>query len=99
VVTVVVDMTGVESIAFDAYGTLFDIAGDTWAAPEVVATMREKQLQYSHLISLMGEYIDFREVTRRAIEYALARHCVDGDVEAIMARQLRIQPFPEVIGA
>src|SRR6185503_9680012 len=44
VVTVAVDMTGVEAIAFDAYGTLFDIAGDTWAAPEVVATMREKQL-------------------------------------------------------
>jgi len=84
-----------EVITFDVYGTLFDIAAESWGPPEVVATMRQKQLQYSWLVSLMGEYVDFREVTRLAIEYSLEFHGVEGHVDTIMASQQRIRPFVE----
>lgn len=90
-------MEMIDAILFDAYGTLFDITGEDWARPEVVATMRQKQLQYSWLLSLIGEYRDFREVTRSAIAYALAQHHVEGiSIEDVMRRQLAIQLFPDV---
>lgn len=85
----------VEAIAFDVYGTLFDITGERWGAPGVVATMRQKQLQYSWLVSLMGAHLDFREVTRRAIDYAPKLHGIDGDIDLIMASQLSLRTFPE----
>ena len=85
----------VDAVAFDAYGTLFDLEGN-WAAPEVVAEMRAKQLQYSWLLSVMGEYREFREVTRAAIEYTLDAFDIPGDVEAILQHQLAITTFNEV---
>ncbi len=91
-------MNAVDAILFDIYGTLFDIAGDDWAQAEVVATMREKQLQYSWMLSLMGEYRDFREVTRSAIGYALAQHSAKGiAVDEVMQRQLVIGVFPDTV--
>lgn len=87
-----------DAVAFDAYGTLFDVLGN-WAAPEVVASFRQKQLQYSWLTTLMGEYRDFREVTRAAVEYVLDQYDEPGDVELIMREQLSITPFGDVRGA
>ena len=93
-------MNDIEAILFDVYGTLFDITGDDWGQPEVVETMREKQLQYSWMLSLMGEYRDFREVTRAAIGYALAQHRATGiDVDEVMRRQLVIRAYPDTIEA
>lgn len=88
-------VTDVDAVAFDAYGTLFDLEGN-WAAPEVVAAMREKQLQYSWQLSLMGEYRDFREVTRAAIEHTLEAFAIPGDVDEILGHQLAIMTFNEV---
>ena len=85
-----------EAIAFDVYGTLFDITGQRWGLPEIVETMRRKQLEYSWLVSLMGDYIDFRQLTKSATEYALALHGAEGDVDAILQEQLRIRPYEEV---
>ncbi len=93
-------METIDAILFDVYGTLFDITGEDWARPEVVATMRRKQLEYSWLLSLMGEYRDFREVTRSAIAYALAQHHVEGiSIGDVMRRQLTIRLFPEAPAA
>lgn len=91
-------MTEFDAIAFDAYGTLFDVLG-SWAPPEVVASFRQKQLQYSWLTTLMGEYRDFREVTRAAVEYVLDQHDEPGDVDLIMREQLSITPFGDVRAA
>jgi 2-haloacid dehalogenase len=85
-------------VAFDVYGTLFDITGERWAAPEVVATMRSKQLQYSWLVSLMGDYRPFSELTRAAVEHALEVHGASADVDAVMDGMLRIKPYPETVG-
>jgi 2-haloacid dehalogenase len=83
-------------VAFDAYGTLFDITGEDWAAPEVIATFRQKQVQYTWLVTLMEDYHDFDQVSRAAIEYAAAAHSVDLDIEDVLGRQVRIRTFPEV---
>lgn len=83
-------------LAFDAYGTLFDVTGEDWAAREVVQSFRMKQLQYTWLLSLMGDYRDFDEVSRAAIEWAAAAHGAEVDVDTVLARQLRTRTFPDV---
>jgi 2-haloacid dehalogenase len=90
-------MSDFEVVALDVYGTLFDITGEDWAAPEVVATMRTTQLQYSWLVSLMGDYRPFSELTRAAVEHALVVHAADADVDRVMEGMLRIRPYPETV--
>jgi len=81
-------LSHVQAIAFDAYGTLFNVSEATWAKPEVVQTAHLKQLQYSWLASLMGDYKDFREITLLSIEYALQQHAVkDANVGEMMQAQ------------
>ncbi len=91
---------------FDAYGTLFDVnsaaaacrdaLGAKWQA--VSDTWRQKQLAYTWLRSLMGRYVDFRQVTAEALDFALASHGVGDD--ALRRRLLdlydELQPYPEV---
>jgi 2-haloacid dehalogenase len=86
-------------VAFDVYGTLFDITGEDWAAPEVVATMRSKQLQYSWLVSLMGDYRPFSELTRAAVQHALEVHGASADVGRVMEGMLHIRPYAETVAA
>ena len=92
-------MSDFEVVAFDAYGTLFDITGEGWAPREVVATMRAKQLQYSWLVSLMGGYRPFSELTREAVVFALAQHREEREVDAVMASMLSISLYPEAAAA
>jgi 2-haloacid dehalogenase len=94
--TVVADAETLDVIAFDAYGTLFDVAGEDWAAPEVVQTFRAKQLQYTWLVSMMATYRDFDDISRAAVEYCAAAHGVTLDVDSVLERQRRIRAFPEV---
>ncbi|MFG1188951.1 haloacid dehalogenase type II [Xanthobacter flavus] len=69
----------IRAYVFDAYGTLFDVqsvsAVTDAAFPghgEIITQVwRMKQLEYSWLCSLMGEYQDFWSVTRRALTYTL----------------------------
>lgn len=71
----------VKAVVFDAYGTLFDIhaptaraggaIGDPAKADALGKLWRDKQLQYSWLRSLMGEYADFWSVTQDGLDYAL----------------------------
>ncbi|GJE04564.1 haloacid dehalogenase type II [Methylobacterium isbiliense] len=67
---------------FDAYGTLFDVhsavqrhAATVGAeAAALSETWRQKQLEYTWVLSLMGRYAPFRDLTERALDYALALH-------------------------
>lgn len=69
----------IRAYVFDAYGTLFDVqsvsAVTDVAFPghgEIITQVwRMKQLEYSWLCSLMGDYQDFWSVTRRALTYTL----------------------------
>ncbi len=87
----------VDTVVFDAYGTLFDIEDENWAPADVVLTMRRKQLEYTWLLSLMGGYQDFPTLSRRAIEYAKAIYDEYSlDVDNVMRRLLHLPPFPDV---
>lgn len=65
---------------FDAYGTLFDVhaavrrhASDVGPNGQRLSEIwRQKQLEYSWIRALMGEYQDFWQLTEQALDYALA---------------------------
>jgi len=75
-------LSGLKALAFDAYGTLFDIhapmaglAGEIGPNAALVSDLwRQKQIQYTWLRSLMGAYADFWQVTEDALDYALEAH-------------------------
>ena len=66
---------------FDAYGTLFDVhaavrkhsAAMGPDAQFLSELWRAKQLEYSWMLSLMGRYRDFWDLTQDALDYAFAR--------------------------
>jgi 2-haloacid dehalogenase len=70
---------GVRACVFDAYGTLLDVAsaarrcagalGDR--AEPLTNLWREKQLQYTWLLTLQGRHADFVKVTADALDFAL----------------------------
>lgn len=72
-------LTGVEVCVFDAYGTLFDLSAAAGRCRDVLgervdrlATIwRTKQIEYTWLRSLRGDYVDFWHVTGQALDYAL----------------------------
>ena len=79
---------------FDAYGTLFDVNSaarrcavepgrekfaELW--PSISACWREKQLSYSWLLNILGEYSDFWQVTENALDYALELVGLNFDID------------------
>ena len=78
---------GIKACVFDAYGTLFDVAAAAKAAADdlgdksgpLAEIWRTKQLQYTWLRSLMGDYVDFWTVTGDALDYALAATAMKGN--------------------
>lgn len=80
-------LSGLKAIAFDAYGTLFDVhapmarlAGEIGPNAALVSELwRQKQLQYTWLRSLMRDYADFWQVTCDALDYALAAHGIENE--------------------
>jgi len=75
-------LRGLKAIAFDAYGTLFDVHAPMACLADDIGPQaahaselwRQKQLQYTWLRSLMGAYADFWQVTQDALNYALEAH-------------------------
>lgn len=65
---------------FDAYGTLFDVHAAVRKhaeklgpdAQRLSSVWREKQLEYSWVRALMGQYKDFWELTQQALDTAYA---------------------------
>ncbi|RMG68408.1 MAG: haloacid dehalogenase type II [Calditrichaeota bacterium] len=97
----------IHSLAFDAYGTLFDVfaVGDAAKqifgvhADAVLATWRSKQLEYTWLRALMNRYADFETVTVQALRYACRRHGLQCSREVerkLMEAYYRLAAFPEV---
>ncbi len=72
----------IKAYAFDAYGTLFDVAaavnhhsadiGPDAAA--MAALWRVKQLEYTWVMTLMGRYENFWELTQKSLDFVLARY-------------------------
>ena len=91
---------------FDAYGTLFDynvaalrhvsVLGDRAGA--LADTWRLKQLQYTWLRSLMGQYTGFWRVTGEALDYAMAALGIEDQAlrADLMDAYLTLDAYPEV---
>ncbi len=96
----------IKACVFDAYGTLFDVHSAVGAhrqrlgkqANEVSNTWRTKQLEYTWLRSLMGDYADFWQVTGEALDYSLDAHGIKDDAlhDDLMQAYLKLEPYEEV---
>ena len=95
------------ALAFDAYGTLFDVFSVTSLCEQMfpgkgiaLATMwRSKQLQYTLLRSMMGRYADFRRVTEDALVYtarALNLGLTVDHRHRLMDAYMTLAAFPDV---
>ena len=94
-----------QHFVFDAYGTLFDVhsaarqhggtIGEAW--PRLSEIWRNKQLEYTWIYARLDRHVPFREITRRALAYALT---VTGQPLALAPKLLetydRLATFPEV---
>lgn len=97
----------VKAVVFDAYGTLFDVHSVISLCNELFPEQgpalshlwRAKQLEYTWLLSLMGRYEDFWQVTERALLFscrALKLTCEATQQSQLMAAYLHLETYPEV---
>jgi 2-haloacid dehalogenase len=105
------ELHGREVLAFDLYGTLVDpiaIAGELGDlvgeadGREVAGLWRAKQLEYSFRLTVMGQYEDFRWVTARALDFAVASigaRLSDGQAGRLVESYDRLRPFPDAVPA
>jgi 2-haloacid dehalogenase len=99
----------IRAILFDVYGTLLDVHSaiaregkELGARAEPVSRLwRQKQLEYTWVWSLRGEYRSLQTLTESALDYALAAHDVDSDVlrGRLLAAYQQLEPFSEVAAA
>ena len=97
------------AVVFDAYGTLFDLAEIAGGARDALGAdteafallWRRKQLEYSWLRALMGDYADFWQVTGEALDYALeATGRPDPALRArLMQRHMNVPAYPDAAPA
>ena len=100
-----------EVLAFDLYGTLVDpiaisselarLLGDHDGL-EVARLWRLKQLEYSFRLTAMGWYEDFRWVTSRALDFALASsgaRLPAGQAGQLAGMYDHLRPFPDAVPA
>ena len=74
-------MDHIKAIAFDLYGTLYDVHSVAARCDELfpgrgreISTLwRQKQLEYTWLRSLMNRYVAFEQATQDALRYT-CRH-------------------------
>ena len=95
---------------FDAYGTLFDVAAaartvagepgrgrlaEVWE--ELAADWRAKQLEYSWLRAVTGDYVPFWQVTKDGLDWAMEKAGFDDPElrERLLALYWELAPFRE----
>ena len=97
-------------IAFDAYGTLFDLGGVSsrceyvWPGrgAALAELWRRKQIEYSWQRSLMDRYVSFAAVTREALEFACEHLTLPLDeqrAKAVANAYSELEPFADARGA
>ena len=101
----------VTTCVFDAYGTLFDVAAaariaaeqpgqeklaEVW--PRLAADWRTKQLQYTWLRAVTGDYISFWQVTTDGLDWAMEASGLEDPVlrETLLALYWELPAYPEV---
>jgi 2-haloacid dehalogenase len=69
------------AVLFDAYGTLFDVYSVGLLAEQLfpgqgdalAQLWRDKQIEYTRLVSMSGQYRPFWDITRAGLRFAAAR--------------------------
>lgn len=95
-----------KAIAFDAYGTLFDVYSIGVLAEELfpgkgteLATIwRDKQIDYTRLRTLCDEYANFWQVTRDALGHScelLGLNLTEAARDRLMGQYAELSAFPE----
>ena len=95
-----------EAVLFDAYGTLFDVYSVALLAEQMFTGQgqalaqlwRDKQIEYTRLLSMSGRYRPFWDVTRAGLRFAAQRLALDlaSDGEDRLMNQYRhLSAFPE----
>lgn len=103
-------MKAIQGVLFDLYGTLYDVHSVAGRCSEFfpgrgmeISTLwRQKQLEYTWLRSLMGQYLSFEQATEDALVYTCKRLGLSLDVgrQAILCdAYLQLSPYPETPGA
>ncbi|HWL28789.1 MAG TPA: haloacid dehalogenase type II [Burkholderiaceae bacterium] len=96
-----------KAIVFDLYGTLYDVhsvaeqcdAAHPGQGARISEMWRQKQLEYTWLRSLMGQYVPFEQATRDALVYTCRHLNLELDPDACTAlcdAYLKLAPYPEV---
>jgi 2-haloacid dehalogenase len=100
-------MNHIKAIAFDLYGTLFDVHSVAvqcdehfpGRGQEISNVWRQKQLEYTWLRSLMNRYIPFEHVTEEALRFTIRHLGLELDeasCRSLSDAYLRLQAYPEV---
>jgi 2-haloacid dehalogenase len=95
-----------KAVLFDAYGTLFDVYSVGLLAEQMfpghgdalARLWRERQIEYSRLVSMSGRYQPFWELTRGALQFAAAALKLPLDAsgeERLMNQYRHLSAFPE----
>jgi 2-haloacid dehalogenase len=97
----------VEACVFDAYGTLLDLTSAIapheralgGLGPQLLASWRAKQLEYTWLRTIMGRHADFDEVTREALAYAFAAVGLDDPAleSALLGSFRALRAYPDAV--
>jgi 2-haloacid dehalogenase len=94
------------AVLFDAYGTLFDVysVGLTaeqlfpGAGERLAQLWRDKQIEYTRLVSMSGRYRPFWELTRNALQFSAQKLGLDLNAaaeERLMNQYRHLSAFPE----
>src|SRR5699024_8682627 len=97
----------IKAIAFDAYGTLFDVHSVIEKCEELYPNKgeeishlwRDKQLEYTWLRSLMGKYRNFWWITEDALIYSLKHLELDWNddiIASLLNEYLHLQAHAEI---
>lgn len=94
------------AVVFDAFGTLFDVYSVGLLAEQLfpghgealAQIWRDKQIEYTRLVSMSGRYRPFWDLTRAGLRYAVARRGLVLDAaseERLMNQYRHLSAFPE----
>jgi len=100
-----INRDNIGACVFDAYGTLFNVHAAAanlkgeldGKADQLSQTWRTKQLEYTWLRSLMGNYAPFWQITGDALDYALGVVKIDNpDLrQKLMDVYMQLDAYPE----
>ncbi len=96
-----------KAILFDAYGTLFDVHTVIETCEEyypdkgtkISQLWRQKQIEYAMQSQIMGRYVDFYELTKKSLRYAVDvvdEGITPGSEEALLHAYSRLNLYSEV---